>query len=358
LVLPRLIAVASVALFFAYIGSPHQLIPEQTPVVGYLDDICILIFGLLAARRFTPPQLFALAGESVGSSGFRDAPAPRPAAQAAAGGVLYDLVGYRRAWRIQAALAPQIVSEAPMIIVGGSGRSGTTLLRTILNRHPAVYCGDESTVFLQRISAPAEIARRYDFDAGSVAGMLRTSRSQVEFIDAFRRTCLQRSGKSVWAEKTPDNVLRFGYIRRHFPNALLVHVIRDGRDVVCSLRRQTWLKVPAGERQTPRAVEVAIDYWSRRVRAGLRFRNDPKYIELKYEDLIRDPEAALRPVFAAAGLEWTPAVLQVAIDRDPSKPEQNAINTAALEQWRRQLSAEDKDLIEMKAGPLLRLLGY
>ena len=369
LFLPRLVAVLAIAAFLAYTTSPIQLIPERVPIFGYADDLCILLFGFLLARRLTPQQLFAVqvgtetARERVVpvSSGFGsglaesdDDVADRPAAPVS----LYDLVGYRRAWQLQAALAPQTVSLSPAIVVGGSGRSGTTLLRTILNRHPSIFCGDESTVFLSRISSARDIAARYHLSTEDVADMFRASRSQVEFVDLFRQHCLSHSAKSVWAEKTPDNILRFDYVRRHFPNALLVHVIRDGRDVVCSLRRQTWLKVPQDERTTLKAVEVAIDYWSRRVEAGLRFRNDPRYTELKYEDMIRQPEQTLRPLFAAAGVDWSPSVLIPPDGSDTTQPHENAINTNALEQWRRELSAEEIALIERKAGPLLRMLGY
>ncbi len=351
LLLPRLIAVCAVALFLAYTASPIQLIPQHTPVFGYVDDVCILIFGFLIARRLTPEQLFAGAeagGYPVQRGMIADVDNDRPA-----GVSLYDLLGYRRAWQIQVFFRPQPVSTAPIIVVGGSGRSGTTLLRTMLNRHPAIYCGDESTIFLKRISSVHDIAQRYQFDTDTVADMFRSSHSQAEFIDLFRQSCLRRSGKSVWAEKTPDNVLRFDYVRRHFPNAMLIHMIRDGRDVVCSLRRQTWLKVEPDERRTLDAVGVAIDYWVKHVQAGLRFRDDPHYVELRYEDLVSDPEGTLRPILAVAGLDWSPALFELQHGRDATKPHENEINTNALNQWRRELSPQEIEVIEAKAGPLL-----
>ncbi|HEY1721158.1 MAG TPA: sulfotransferase [Magnetospirillaceae bacterium] len=370
LFLPRLVVVLAIAAFLAYTTNPVQLIPQHVPIFGYADDLCILVLGFLLARRLTPRQLLSVQGDFTHASHEHAVPVPRGFGRGAVVGdgigverptapvSLYDLVGYRRAWQIQAPFAPKTVSQAPIIVVGGSGRSGTTLLRTILNRHPSIYCGDESTVFLNRISSAQDIAQRYRLDTEDVDDLFRASRSQAEFIDLFRKNCLGRSAKSIWAEKTPDNILRFDFVREHFPNALLVHVIRDGRDVVCSLRRQSWLKVPPDRRDTLEAVEVAIDYWIRHIETGLRFRNDPRYVEFKYEDMIHQPEETLAPLFAAAGVEWTPTVLVPTDGNDKKQPHENAINTNALEQWRRELRPEEVELIERKAGPLLRSLGY
>src|SRR5215831_2523771 len=195
--------------------------------------------------------------------------------------LVFDLLGYRRRWRLLEQLRTPYVSETAPIVVGGCGSSGTTLLRRMLDRHPAVCCGPESTVFLERVSGPEELASRLGFRADQIEGWQCASRSQAEFIDRFQSASLARSGKRVWADKTPENVRRFAFVRRHFPKARLIHMIRDGRDVACSLRSQGWMKV---RHWTPSdAAARCAAYWVERVSAGRASRSDPGYIEIRYE---------------------------------------------------------------------------
>ncbi len=363
LVVPRVIALLSIVAFVAYTRSPYQLIPENVPVFGYFDDVSILVFGFVAARRFTPREWLGFTSAAAAATGGLDGLVPnidkdaRPGERRPRPASLYDALGYRNAWRVKSTFATrQRYDDSVPIVVGGCGRSGTTLLRTILNRHPDIACGDESTVFLSRISSPEQIGWRYGLAPDAVAHMMRQSRSQAEFISRFERACLDRFGKTVWAEKTPENVLRFPFVRKHFPNAHLVHVIRDGRDVVCSLRRQRWFKVREAERSTLAALEYAVDYWAERVEAGLRFRGHPLYHEVKYENLIESPDETLRTLFDGLTIDWHPSLLE-ASDGD-ARPHYQPIYASAVEQWRAELAAPEIELIERKAGPLLRSLGY
>lgn len=355
---PRAVALLSIVAFAIYTRNPHQLIPQNVPLFGYCDDLSILVLGFVAARKLTPREVIGLGDDGGLIGSFErsevldrgDRRRSRPIS-------LYDVVGYRNAWRIRSALTAPVRSDSAPIVIGGCGRSGTTLVRTILDRHPAIVCGDESTVFLGRISSPKDIAWRYGIDPDTVADMMRTSRSQAEFVMRFEEACLDYSGKRVWAEKTPENVRRFSFVRRHFPNAHLVHVIRDGRDVVCSLRRQRWFKVPAAERTSIETVDYAIGYWMKRVSAGIKFRGDPLYREVRYEDLIADPDQTLRSLTSALGVEWNPALLTAAV-AERTEPHRGRIYGSAVGQWRTELADHEIDLIERKAGPLLRQLGY
>jgi len=144
-------------------------------------------------------------------------------------------------WKVLAgARAPSLIAP---IVVGGCGSSGTTLLRQMLDRHPAICCGPESTLFLDRTACDAELAARYGFAEAQVRRWRSDSLGKVEFIERFQAACLARSGKMVWAEKTPENVRQFQAIARRFSRARLVHMIRDPRDVVCSLRQADWMKL-------------------------------------------------------------------------------------------------------------------
>lgn len=267
----------------------------------------------------------------------------------------YDLVGYRRRWQLLSILQPRYVSAAAPIVIGGCGRSGTTLLSTMLNRHPDVTCGPESTVFLGRVTDPFEIARRYGLPPHKVEQMQRQSRSQAEFIDLFRTACLAATGRRVWAEKTPENVRRLCFLFRHFPRAQFVHIVRDGRDVACSLRQQPWMKLP-GDRFSLAALEACAMYWLARVGLGQACQPDWRFIEVRYEDLVRDPEHELRRLLRALGLRWHPSVLDTPQAADV--PEHGPIYSTAVGRWRHELSIGETNAVVRHAGTMLAALGY
>ena len=272
---------------------------------------------------------------------------------------LAELIGYRRRWQLLSLLLPRRVSATAPIVIGGCHRSGTTLLRTLLGRHPKIAGGAESTVFLNRVSSPREIGDLYGMDPAVIAAWQRQSRSQIEFIERFQAAVLAAAGKAVWAEKTPGNVLRFGFVRRHFPNAWLVHIIRDGRDVVCSMRRQRWPK-PCGKPGSVEELRRCAEYWAQYVTAGRKFAADPRYVELRYEDLVRDPEPVLRRLLDAIGFEWNAALLPDRNHRAEEREgrESAAVDTAALGNWREELLPAEQQIVCEAIGDLLIECGY
>jgi hypothetical protein len=221
----------------------------------------------------------------------------------------------------------------------------------MLDRHPAITCGPESTVFLRRVSSPADIASRYGYRADEIEAWQRCSRSQADFIDLFQSACLRRTHKPVWADKTPENVMRFDFVRRHFPRARLVHVIRDGRDVACSLRSQPWMKKPRGGVDM---LAYCFDYWAERVAAGRKFRDDPQYMEIRYEDLVREPETTMRELISFLRVDWSDNVLRT--ESDAERREAGPIYTTAVGRWRAELGQAERCRLEKHA--ILAGLGY
>lgn len=267
---------------------------------------------------------------------------------------LLEFLGYRRRWQILGQLGAPYVSETAPVVIGGCGSSGTTLLRRMLDRHPAISCGPESTVFLERMTGVHELGPRMGIAPEEIAEWQRASRSQAEFIDRFQAACLARAGKTVWADKTPENVRRFSFARRHFPRAWLVHVIRDGRDVACSLRRQPWMK--SRHREASDAVARCAAYWVDRVTVGRAMRSDPRYVKIRYEDLVADPAAALRRLLEFLGLDWSDRLLHA--ERATDDPAAGPAFTTSVGRWRRDLTEREIETIDGIAGPLLAELGY
>ena len=268
--------------------------------------------------------------------------------------MLFHLLGYRNRWRLLERLGTDYVSETAPVIIGGCGSSGTTLLRRMLDRHPAVFCGPESTVFLERVTGPAELGARTGLHPSEIEAWQRSSRSQAEFIDLFQAACLARTGKRVWADKTPENIGRLPFVWRHFPRARFVHLIRDGRDVTCSLRHQSWMKLR--DRAASDVAARCATYWVDRIALGRAMRTDPRYVELRYEDLVRDPEATLRELLRFLQVDWCERVLRAEAAADD--PAGGPAFTTSVGRWRRELSGPELAVVEGIAGSMLAELGY
>ena len=258
-------------------------------------------------------------------------------------------------------------SEAEPIIIGGCDRSGTTLLRAVFDCHPAVAAGPESWVFTYKIK-PAWLAAEFGMDPAEVRAMRAAAPSLGAFIDRFMGAFAEREGKPVWCEKSPRNVLRLDYIWRTFPKARFVHIIRDGRDVSCSLRTHP-KRIRVGDAYVPNTVRRPIascsEHWVKYVSAGLAHRDDPRYTEVRYEALVEDYAGTTRSLCEALGIEWTPELLDreriqgARGDTEIVNPEvRQPLYRNATGRWQKDLSPDELATVMRVAGPLLDRLGY
>jgi hypothetical protein len=168
-------------------------------------------------------------------------------------------------------------------------------------------------------------------------------------------------GKPRYGDKTPANVLYVEILARAFPRARFLHIVRDGRDVVPSLMEMHF---------GPDRFGAAALFWRDRVtrgRAGGRRVGPGRYREIRYEDLVADPEPVLRDVCAFFELGYEPSMLEYhlradelldglrftqhvqGVRRPPSRDVRN---------WRENLSDHEVQLFEALAGDLLDDLGY
>lgn len=268
------------------------------------------------------------------------------------------------------------------IVLGGAPRSGTTLLRKLLDRHPDICSGAETKLFVPAAFNLAWLAQAYAIPRTELEAMRRTAPSQAAFIDAFASRVLAASGKRRWAEKTPQNIRHLDWISEHFPSASVIHIIRDGRDVICSMRQHPdwrWVDGAWQKVLVPRPLSWYAQRWLDDTTAGLARRGDAGYVEVRYEDLVADPVAALRGLCEAIGVaaddDW---LRQVSADDDdvgragsgaegsgveaggvPGQPDyEGAVSDVSVGRWRTELSLDDQRDVERLCGSRLRELGY
>lgn len=256
------------------------------------------------------------------------------------------------------------------IFVGGAGRSGTTLLRVILDSHKHIACGPELKV------TPSICGLWYEFQTGFLPALAEYGHSRQdinrvvgELITSLLAKFRASTGKPRSAEKSPNNVFYFEHLHAIFPDSPLVHVLRDGRDVVCSLLTMNWVDSRTGAPiDYTRDARKAAEYWVSAVRAGRhagRRIGAKHYYELKYEDVVSRPETTLRSLFAFLGEPWDDAVLRFHETTSRSLANESSaeqvskpLYTTASGRWAQDLKAADKAAVKAAAGDLLIDLGY
>ena len=258
--------------------------------------------------------------------------------------------------------------EKEPIFLGGAGRSGTTLLRVILDSHPQICCGPEFRMTPTLANLFASYGRQqivldqYGLDGQSVKEIFQN------LFMALTSRYLNQSGKLRLAEKTPGNCMVFTELAKIFPSSPLVHIIRDGRDVVASLRMQNWIDVRTGE---PMDVTVdtrkAILHWKNSVSKGRSLAQSKareQYYELYYENLVRSPEKELRELFNFLKEPWDKSVLAFhKLDRNLAAEASagqvtRPLYTSSIGKYVDVLTHADGLIIQEEAGSLLEELGY
>lgn len=265
------------------------------------------------------------------------------------------------------------------MIVLGVRRSGTTLLRVMLDRNPALAVPDESYFVPQlagrhrgRVDPAAFLddLRRlptlveWGLSPDAVAPRLRSGMTTGEAVTAVFEAYAAGRDKPRWGDKTPLYMQYLPLLERLFPNALYVHLIRDGRDAALS-----FLAVPAGIMTegwgSPRNAAGFACQWATEVRAARelgRRAGSRRYHELAYEALVADPVASLRRVCDFAALEYDEAMLgYVGQTESARKEHQQRLNEpprVGVRDWRTELSPGELAAFEHVAGDLLAELGY
>jgi protein-tyrosine sulfotransferase len=257
--------------------------------------------------------------------------------------------------------------EPEYIFIGGAGRSGTTLLRAMLDAHPRIRCGPELKVVpdlcQMRLSWTQSLAPELDAAGADPDVLDHTLRAAIS-------TLLDGAGEKAprIAEKTPHNLLFMDLLGRVFPRAVFVHVIRDGRAVAASLIRQKWFNPQTSEPLWYCANALnAARYWQDTVNAvrGQVAAVEGRYIEVVYESLVATPGREMTRLLAFLGEPWNDAVLQherSAVSLPGTETSSAAVSEAvhlrALDKWRDELSPAELAQVIDVAGDTLATLGY
>lgn len=287
-------------------------------------------------------------------------------------------------------IQPRKILPAPFVV--GVSRSGTTLLRVMLDSHPDLAIPSE-THFLNRIVRATKPLSRETFISLCVTTAswpnLNISPAELDaelprgpmfaVPDALRRiyeVLAHRDGKRRWGDKTPSYLALMQQIQDLLPEASFIHVIRDGRDVALSLRDLWW---GPGDDSA-----AAARFWVEEIlHARAISGHVGRYLEVRYEDLVISPMVVLQRICAHIEIPFDTAMLsytanaarrleevvqpfgpngadQLPLERfrsiytNTTKP----LDPSKVSGWKATMTEAERRRFEEIAGPMLASLGY
>ena len=278
-------------------------------------------------------------------------------------------------------------TDCSPIFVVGSGRSGTTLLQLMLNAHPAIAVAGELHFFdqiLELRKRVPDLGTRAQIDElfkllPSLAGfryladfepVLAVSRDRMIAADRPSYELLYRSllegfcsqqGARRFGEKTTVNLRYLEPLVRLFPNARIIHIVRDPRAAVASRLKVPW----ASDDVVTNALKWKLEVSCGRAFAEQRDLADGRFFEIRYEEVVAEPAAALRRVCDFVGEPYDGRMLDYHTSASAyvaSEPWKSGttkpVYASSLDSWRSDLSEPQVFLIELIAGAEMAHYGY
>lgn len=242
------------------------------------------------------------------------------------------------------------LQEQPAFIVGAV-RSGTTLLRLMLDHHPELAFHFEFEFAVDQVAADGSfpsLKQYHDYLSQHRVfqlseGVIDPSLSFQELVNSFLEQKRLRDNKLFVGATVHHHIDRIQHL---WPEAKYIHLLRDGRDVARSCKMMGW----AGN------MYHAVDRW---IDAELTWKRLRKHIskehqlEVRYEDLIREPEQTLSQICQFLGVEFDEQIYDYASTSTYDMPD-----ASLIAQWRNKLADEEVQLAEARISEMLVERGY
>jgi hypothetical protein len=273
------------------------------------------------------------------------------------------------------------ITRKPPVFLLGSQRSGTTMLRLMMNNLPNLAIPHETafiTIYDKKLDGYGDLsdnqnARRLLNDVSQhplvkrgkliedpEAILRRPIACYRDFIEAIFLTYADSLGKVRWGDKTPFYTPDIDVLHRIFPNAKFVHLVRDGRDVVLSQKSIEWM--------SGNLPKLILDWqWKTIIAHKVGSALGNNFLEVRYEDLVRQPEKTLRLICEFIDETYDPAMLSYSKNAEEVVPTEslkwhrNSVkppDPSQLEKWKTGLAKAERIIFEQLAGDTLDVFGY
>jgi hypothetical protein len=267
----------------------------------------------------------------------------------------------------------------------GTQRSGTTLLRLILNAHSQIIVPRESTFlmpllkrkYMQNFITGKTLKKYHDYvlsrpefkstyvDGNYEEIFLQLSQSKKitlrDLIDGLFSGYCRKEGKCIWGNKTPSFFRKIDILLHLFPNAKFIHIVRDGRDVFDS-----WRKMNPDNPPVNNVAYIALDWSYKLFKIEKSFKRIPvnNKITIRYEDLLNSPEKSVKSICSFLGVNYEASMLDFYKSSHkytiPNHSELifKPLDKGNLYKWRKCLTPREVKIFNLLAGYYLKRYNY
>ncbi len=267
------------------------------------------------------------------------------------------------------------------VFIGGCDRSGTTLFGAMLGSHSECLCVPESPFMIEVWGGsdidPARINSQLilnkmdkhpffkvwgvDLDLQNSSSSDYSVESYPELIKRLVYEYGHMNGKSspqIWIDHTPSNVKHAATLFSLFPDAKMIHLVRDGRAVAASIMPLTW---------GPNTIDKAAYFWLRNLAFGFAAETTygpERVIRVRYEDLVSNPATTLETACNFINIDYQPQMIKGDGFKVPSfTRKQHALvgkkpEISRIKAWENTLSSRQVEIFENLTGDMLSCLGY
>ncbi|MDQ6704113.1 MAG: sulfotransferase [Pseudomonadota bacterium] len=228
------------------------------------------------------------------------------------------------------------------VFLVGCPRSGTTLLQSMLYAHPEIYSFPETHFFkvlfgvgeqLTLRRRPQGLGRKLrvlaldkmgllgildgwsraraweiirtlpDFDAAALSNSISLRHHAEAFVQIVDAASL-KAGRRMWLEKTPDHLFCVRRIQQYIPDAIFIHLIRNGPDTIASLIDAGSKYPDVWGKESPSLIEASVRRWNIALLESLQYRGNPRHYLVRYEELVSDPVQILSGLCGFLGCDF------------------------------------------------------
>lgn len=251
-----------------------------------------------------------------------------------------------------------------VVFIGCFPRSGSTLLRAVLQHHPDVAAAQTEVNVFQDIRTSSRKTKMNIIDAFDAqdeeVAFATGNRDLVAVADAVLGAFLERQQASVVLVKQPKHIFFIKEIFEHFPNAKFINIVRDGRDATMS---QRYFMLPKGRQEWP--YDWCCRQWDVCVNRGKEWLGDQRYLQVRYEDLLKNLTGEANRIFDFIGVPSMAAQdLESFYEQfDKSKHPRHhdvgsSIDAGRINKWLDKMSDGDADTFSNICGANNEALGY
>lgn len=262
----------------------------------------------------------------------------------------------------------------PPFFILGVPRSGTTLLTVLLNNHSRLFL-DKKAIAIRTLNFRQRVEQAHKEDPGAgpqVQWKVEAAKDERlndflhwpllddqpgitlrQFVEQSFAVLARARGKQVFGDKSPDAVERLPELLSLFPESKVIVVVRDARPNVLSLVKRQYMPL--------RVAAQRWKDWNAAAAAALSWLGPDRFLRIRYEDLLREPELTLKTVCTFLGVEFEPEQLNLAA-AEATQAEgayvKSSLDLAAIDRWRQAISPANQAAIEGICGTWLEHLGY